>query len=223
VKASAKSRLTGMEGLSVSDGVLSKPVTYSYAVVPLPSVIQKCESCRKEFTARRGLNRCQDCQNSLNAWLDNPKTPEKTALVGVEVDKGKTTKRRRSLPVRNMLTQSEIGWLAGFIDGEGWIGWHNSKRQRPGREPWIEKYPIVTIYQSDKPVLELIRALLGFGKVYQIKRYKSSSWAHKKTPYRLMFSSKQSRQLLVLIEPYLIVKRQKVREILGEEKERGRL
>ena len=65
---------------------------YDGPIIVLPSAIQKCESCQKDFTAKRGLRRCQDCQKNLNAWLDDPKTPEKTALVGVAVDRRKTAK-----------------------------------------------------------------------------------------------------------------------------------
>ena len=61
----------------------------------------------------------------------------------------------------NALQATDIYWLAGLVEGEGWIGLRKS--QKDGGSVYL--YPQLTIRMTDRDVLERAHALFG-GHVY---------------------------------------------------------
>lgn len=104
-----------------------------------------------------------------------------------------------------------IAYYAGFFDGEGSV-FVQTYKDRHGKE---RKRLTATLTQVDRLVLDNLVELLGCGKVYEKgdKRALSNGW---KLCYSVRFTDRQARLLLSTIEPFLLVKKQKVSELLDE-------
>src|SRR5436853_7439102 len=76
------------------------------------------------------------------------------------------------------LNPFDAAWLAGFIDGEGYIGLvkhlpiHASKSRKPPTQDWYSSR--LSITNTDRPVLEHIRQLIGRGTISTTS--KSRTW-----------------------------------------------
>ena len=100
-------------------------------------------------------------------------------------------------------------YIAGFFDGEGHCRIQTYKRNN-GRE---YQRLIATITQVDRTVLDKIVEYVGCGQVVSKfdKRAKANGW---KECHEAVFTDLSARKLLVLIEPYLIVKKEQVSSCL---------
>jgi len=107
-----------------------------------------------------------------------------------------------------VLLESEIAYIAGFVDGEGSILKANNGRGR--------QYVRTQIYNSDFEVLKWIRSKTGYGWLCEKKSRYDERFKVKNTKpvHMLGFSSAQSRHLIRLLLPYLRVKKQKAVEIM---------
>jgi len=90
-----------------------------------------------------------------------------------------------------MLTFDEICYLAGFFDGEGYIGIH---RYTPSKQ-WALN---IVVAQKDKSVLEEFQTKTGYGKLLQDKTTKVWKWK---------IASRRAIKLINLMYPYLRVKK----------------
>lgn len=99
-------------------------------------------------------------------------------------------------------------YVAGFFDGEGSCGIRTYKRN--GRE---YSHPTAKVTQNSKEVLLAIQSYYGCGNIWNKadKRAAANGWTE---VWDLGFSALSARKFLVAIEPYLIVKKAKVSEIL---------
>jgi len=98
------------------------------------------------------------------------------------------------------LTDRQLGYIAGLIDGEGTIGitHYVSKSGRP-------RFQVrVSIYNSCGEVLNFVKELLG-GYVHHRRRDKGiHNW---KDMYTWYVEAQKAKELLALVEPVLIIKR----------------
>ncbi len=110
------------------------------------------------------------------------------------------------------MTDEAKAWLAGFIDGEGYIGLtFQIKRETPtsARSPRYHPYLIIT--NTHKAVIEYIQILLGVGRVYNFSR-KNIKF---KNAYQIKISQSNDLQaVLTAILPYLRVKSEQARIVL---------
>ena len=113
--------------------------------------------------------------------------------------------------VKIKLTEFQKGYLAGLIDGEGTIC--ISKRFEKKRQKsflWAE----IVIGNVSLPLLENIKSIIG-GFIYKVPPQKSHRPTHKQM-YRLTRADMGIiRQILILLEPYLIVKKSQAKLMIS--------
>jgi len=99
----------------------------------------------------------------------------------------------------------EKSWLAGFIDGEGYIGiTFQRKKETKQSAPSPRYHPFLIIVNTNKEVLLHIKELIGEGRLYTLNKGLGKS--KKSYQYKL---TKMSTLLEVLegILPYLKIKK----------------
>ena len=100
-------------------------------------------------------------------------------------------------------------WLAGFVDGEGWIGMTNNGNNT---------YPILSVVNTYKPALVLIKRQFGVGT---IDSQQKQSPSHKQV-YRIRFLGTSAQFVLQLIRNFLVVKQDQADLVLGCHVKRSR-
>lgn len=115
-------------------------------------------------------------------------------------------------PNNKILTRGEkIAWLAGFIDGEGYIGVTRQRKKENHRQAASLLYhPYLIIANSNYKILSFIKKLIGDGRLYEVRRNKSML-KHKNEKsgfqYKLTRMDKLEEWLNIL-QPYLRLKQQ---------------
>jgi len=97
-------------------------------------------------------------------------------------------------------TDTELAYLAGFIDGEGSIAIFNHQDKRSGR-PCYKMW--LNVYNTDENVMGWIAFRFG-GKVTKVKR----RTMHNKQQYSWNRSGRNAAEILKACLPYFKVKRQ---------------
>ena len=109
------------------------------------------------------------------------------------------------------IPEREIPWLAGFIDGEGYIGIERQRKKETTKQAASLLYhPYLIIANSNSNVLKFIRECIGYGYIYEVRRKKSKSSHNNEKPgfqYKLT-KMDQLKPLLNLLRPYLHLKQQ---------------
>lgn len=107
--------------------------------------------------------------------------------------------------------KKELAWLAGFIDGEGYLGIERQRKKETARQSASLLYhPYLIIANSNYNVLEFIRKYIGYGYVYEVRRKKSKLRHNNEKPgfqYKLTKMDKL-RPFLNTLRPYLRLKQQ---------------
>lgn len=109
----------------------------------------------------------------------------------------------------------EIAYIAGLFDGEGDVGIYPYKATKNGRY-----YPKLTarIHNTHKQTLEWVRATLGFGLLYRDRiGIKKSGNGAKKQGFVFIVSHVKARKFLAIVKPYLLIKKEKVLQVLTED------
>lgn len=101
-------------------------------------------------------------------------------------------------------------WLAGLIDGEGWIGLHKNGYgpvQLSRSNPIItcSYHPIVSVQMTHEPTITRISQVSGFQREYT---YRLKSGNHKPLWRWRVDDYVRTRAILEMIGPYLVTKRQ---------------
>lgn len=96
----------------------------------------------------------------------------------------------------------QVGWLAGIIDGESWLGLKI--------EPNRKRYPVLQVEMTDYPTLVRVHDML--------KRFGSPRWTnlpargHSRPAYRVTLRRPESIiALLDTVQPHLVTKRSAAR------------
>lgn len=104
----------------------------------------------------------------------------------------------------NPLTEGQIGWLAGLLDGEGYVD--------------CDRYNCLRISNTSEPLIDAIRAAVGVGAKYlNPVSKKNPKW---KDSWDWCLFGDDAKTLLRLLLPWLIVKRERA-EILAFKITRG--
>lgn len=98
--------------------------------------------------------------------------------------------------------QTRLEWMAGFFDGEGSIS-INVRKSRPRRPEFIQV--VITITNCCREAVESFSAKFG-GSITVSKRRKG--WS---TAYRWRRVGKSALEVLLEIEPHLVVKKEQAR------------
>lgn len=103
---------------------------------------------------------------------------------------------------RSATAERDLGWCAGFFDGEGHIGapnqpygaYPNGKKRKPSMRL------VATISQNDRQVLEqFLNIVKARGKIYATARTVNQN----KQCYRLNFDGKHALEVIYLLRPDL--------------------
>jgi len=109
------------------------------------------------------------------------------------------------------MNKKETAWLAGFIDGEGYIGITRQRKKETSRQAASLRYhPYLIIANSNYNILVFIKKLLGDGYIYEVQRKKSKLTHNNEKPgfqYKLTKMNKLGC-LLNTLRPYLHLKQQ---------------
>ncbi len=101
------------------------------------------------------------------------------------------------------LIESELGYIAGMVDGEGFISIHTDEKN-------ITRC-YVTITSTNKTVIDWLGKKLG-GTIHK-RVHKNPKWLDY---YVWKVSGNiQVKEFLLTIEPYLIIKKQRARQALA--------
>ena len=131
----------------------------------------------------------------------------------------------RSIYARNMeikyvkiddLKFSELGWLAGIIDGEGSIGFKRSKQNRQ-KKTYIRYSPLIQISNCDVCLLNEVKRILDLIKVrysFWMKKENQRNPQWQNSGNISIYSFKDARKFLEIILPYLIAKKERAKILL---------
>lgn len=99
------------------------------------------------------------------------------------------------------LTDKQIGYIAGIIDGEGSICLHKCVWKDRNE---VYYRPFIKIANTNLEMLVLIKNLLGCGSI-KLERIKTDKW---KASHTLRFSANMIRSFLPVISDCLVIKKQ---------------
>lgn len=107
----------------------------------------------------------------------------------------------------NFLTEPEKAYLAGIIDGEGCIRLARRKRKS------INSYnACIIVTNCNLELLQSLKQLTGLGIIYKREKLHNPNW---NPCYRWQILTKQARELLEIVLPYLRLKKEHARLILS--------
>ena len=110
------------------------------------------------------------------------------------------------------LTEPQKAYLAGFIDGEGYIGLTFQRKKETSQHSATPRYhPYLIIANNNSSVLFFIKDIIGEGRVYRLKRSKENQLPG--FQYKLT-KTNTLEALLSAIEPYLFVKQQQTKLLI---------
>ncbi len=113
-----------------------------------------------------------------------------------------------------MISEGDIGYIAGIIDGEGCISYKQYMRKRSHNKKAYPTWQIrIEVAMTDKSVLKWISEVLDIGTVTE-KRYKSRYAVGWKKQWRWRASHRQAYYVSRLIWPYVHVKIDGVQKII---------
>ena len=97
--------------------------------------------------------------------------------------------------------QEKIIYLAGIIDGEGWIGFNKSLRKGQ-KESKLRYFVVLVVVNTNKDLMAWLQSNFG-GSVHKRKMH-SEKWEQS---YDWRICCTQAINLIELVKPYLIIKR----------------
>jgi hypothetical protein len=115
-------------------------------------------------------------------------------LKRIALKKGETT------PL--ILNERDCGWLAGLIDGEGCLCL--TKQSGGHTRAGYSMIPNLQISNNSSPSLQRVRETIGAGSIHR----------QRNAFYYMLWSSQRLFELLIQIEPILIVKRKQAELLL---------
>jgi len=103
------------------------------------------------------------------------------------------------------LSEPEKAWLAGFVDGEGYIGiTYQIKKETNSSSASDIYHPLLIIVNTNKEALEYIRRIMCAGTIYDGKLPKKNE----KPSYQYKVSKRDDILVILrLILPYLKIKK----------------
>lgn len=112
----------------------------------------------------------------------------------------------------NNTTELQKSYLAGFIDGEGYIGITFQRKKETKISSATPRYhPFLIIVNTNKEILDFIKDIIGEGKVY-IGKKSNGRW---KESYQYKLTKADNlEEILTAILPYLKLKNRQCEVLL---------
>ena len=111
-----------------------------------------------------------------------------------------------------ILTDLEIGYIAGIIDGEGWLGLVNRTDRRNKKNINCQTY--LMIGNTNKKVLDWLVKITKLGNISKPYDSEIKLSSNRKPHWLLRFSPNDMRLLLPRIIPYLVIKKRQAEIII---------
>ena len=108
------------------------------------------------------------------------------------------------------LTEAQKGYLAGFIDGEGYVG---IARHKNGKGRGMYYSPQISVYNSDPEVLFMLQRWTGLGSVNVHQR--EDKPAHHRIGLTWRIGGAKAKELLTEILPHLQIKRKQAELLIS--------
>ncbi|MFO0877587.1 MAG: hypothetical protein U0840_09445 [Gemmataceae bacterium] len=115
---------------------------------------------------------------------------------------------RTVVPKGNPLSVSDLAYLGGLIDGEGYVGILKPKRSHREGRPGFQAY--ATIGHTSLELLNKVQQMVGLGKIHDRK---ATNVRHKRS-YQLDWKPNHLRELLPQLLPHLRLKRRQAELVL---------
>lgn len=107
------------------------------------------------------------------------------------------------------MTEAEIAWLAGLLEGEGTFTWKKQKRYQ---------YPMVKVGSTDRDIIDRVREMWG-GPVPEFHRRRRAHW---KDQWIVARVGQPAVVVMQQVLPYMGERRAaKIQEILSRWEEHG--
>lgn len=100
-----------------------------------------------------------------------------------------------------MPTDGELGWAAGFFDGEGYVGYQRSKPYPNTGRVSPMMWACVPQNSSNIEVLEAFQSIVGFGKLYG--PYRNLMGKVGSTRFDLRYNAREVPALYEILKKYL--------------------
>jgi hypothetical protein len=116
------------------------------------------------------------------------------------------------------LSLLKIAWLAGFVDGEGYIGIIRQRKKENSRQSASLLYhPYLIIANNNYDVLLFIKSMIKDGGIYEFRRKKSLRFHGNEKPSFQYHLRKMDRlkEILNIIYPYLRIKKEQCKLIIN--------
>jgi hypothetical protein len=105
------------------------------------------------------------------------------------------------------MTDLELAWVVGLLEGEGCFGWHRTQKKY--------KYPRVQFATTDEDVIRKFHAIVEVGSTTGPRAYTGAK-AHWKPRWDWYVTGKKAEELMTLLLPYMGERRQAaIREVIG--------
>ncbi len=106
------------------------------------------------------------------------------------------------------MTETEVAWLAGLLEGESYLGMQNAAPSKPGRRPFL----VVAIEMCDRDVIERAAALMGNNAI-SVRQPLNPQYS---ILYGTKVQGKKAQQVMQAILPYMGKRRSdKIRKCLA--------
>jgi len=113
----------------------------------------------------------------------------------------------------NVLSPTQKAWLAGFIDGEGFIGITFQRKKENNFQSATPRYhPYLVVTNNNKDSILYVQKLVGDGRVYRLTRANfpySPAYQYKLTKGEVLLD------LLKELEPFFVVKKEQSKLLIG--------
>jgi hypothetical protein len=113
------------------------------------------------------------------------------------------------------LTDFELGWVVGILEGEGCF--FITRRAKGPYGPYL--YGRVTVCMTDRDVLERLQRVTGIGKLERVRERQDPK--HKPISQWIVCRNQEAIELMVAVYPHMGARRQaKIREVLAQVEKR---
>lgn len=135
----------------------------------------------------------------------------KASLLKVKADNAYHHINNPEINQYDSLSQAERAYIAGIIDGEGTIGWQNHHTKYTPKKRYTYRLPYISISNTNEELMRWLHARLKGSLCRAL--HKNPKWAPCWGLH--LRGNLQVKKLLIVLLPYLIVKKEKAAEILN--------
>ena len=115
----------------------------------------------------------------------------------------------------NQMSDLELGWVAGILEGEGCFFVTTRKTAKYG--PYV--YARVMVCMTDRDIIERLQHVTGVGVLERVRQRKDPK--HKPISQWIVCRNQEAIELMVAVYPHMGTRRQaRIREVLAQVEKR---